>query len=43
MGFEAYRKQRTLFTIERTALQLLAMSGPVLVDRPSERYLATPH
>ncbi|MCI4365738.1 MAG: glycosyltransferase family 4 protein [Thermoplasmata archaeon] len=39
MGFEAYRKQSTLFTIERTALQLLGIAGSGGADRPTERFL----
>lgn len=42
MGFEAYRKQRTLFTIERTALQLLASAGAHLMPHAPERSLPSP-
>ncbi|HTS33396.1 MAG TPA: glycosyltransferase family 4 protein [Thermoplasmata archaeon] len=42
MGFEAYRKQRTLFTIERTALQLLGFAGARLLPRSKDRSLPSP-
>jgi glycosyltransferase involved in cell wall biosynthesis len=42
MGVEAYRKQSTLFTIERTALQLLSVAGAAVVTGPADRFLPAP-
>jgi glycosyltransferase involved in cell wall biosynthesis len=42
MGAEAYRKQSTLFTIERTALQLLSVARAAVITAPADRSLPLP-